>query len=63
MKPGKERSIGKFKDVDKMVVIVKRLVQLKRSFPLYTGVMGKVPGGQDSVHLVYKNINSLERRK
>lgn len=60
---GKDRSISKVKDAVKVVIIVKKLVQLKINFLLYTGMMGKVPGGQDSIHLIYKNINSLEIKK
>lgn len=62
VKLGKERSMSKFKDADNDQYR-KRLVQLKRNFPLYTGMLEKVPGGQDSIPLVYTNTNYLERRK
>lgn len=54
--------MSKFKDADNDQYR-KRLVQLKRNFPLYTGMLEKVPEGQDSIPLVYTNTNYLERRK
>lgn len=54
---------SKLKDADNVVVIIKRLSAIKENLPHSVGMMGKVPEGQDSIHLVYKNINPLERKK